>query len=107
MSAIGARQSNIIGIFLAEAGMIGLLSSIIATGIALVLTRIINGLFNAIIEQPLELLTNGFVELTFMTPKIWIIAVVVGFSVIYSMLAGLIPSFRASQINAVKALRRE
>lgn len=107
LSAIGARQSNIIGIFLAEAGMIGLLSSIIATGIALVLTRIINSIFNAIIEQPLELLTNGFVELTFMTPKLWIIASVIGFSVIYSMLAGLIPSFRASQINAVKALRRE
>lgn len=107
LTAIGARQSNIVGIFLAEAGMIGLLSSVIATGIALLLTRIINGLFNAIIEQPLSMLSNGFIELTFMTPKLWIIAVVVGFSVIYSMLAGLIPSFRASRINAVKALRRE
>lgn len=107
LTAIGARKSNIITIFLLEAGMLGLFSSIIATGFALIIMRIINGIFSAIISQPLELLTNGIVDITLLVPKLWIILAVIGFSIVYSMLAGLIPSFRASQLNAVKALRRE
>jgi len=107
LSAIGARQSNIIGIFVAESAIIGLMSSIIATGLALLLTRLINGIFSAVIEKPLSLLSNGFIEITLLTPKLWIIGAVILFSVLYAVIAGLIPSFRASKINAVKALRRE
>jgi len=107
LTAVGAKQSNIIGIFLMESAMIGLLASLIATGVGLLLTRMINGLFSNFIEKPLNLLSAGMFEMTLLTPKLWIIFAVIGFSVLYSMLAGLIPSFRASKMNAVKALRRE
>lgn len=107
LTAIGAKQTNIIGIFLAESAMIGLLSSGIATLFALLLTRIINGLFSSFIEKPLSLLSSGLFDMTLLTPKIWVIGVVILFSVLYSMIAGLIPSLKASRLNAIKALRRE
>ena len=51
LTAVGAKQSNIIGIFLMESAMIGLLASLIATGVGLLLTRMINGLFSNFIEK--------------------------------------------------------
>ncbi len=107
LTAIGAKQTNIVGIFLAESAMIGLLSSGIATLFALLLTRIINGLFSSFIEKPLSLLSSGLFDMTLLTPKIWVIGLVILFSVLYSMIAGLIPSLKASRLNAIKALRRE
>lgn len=107
LTAIGARQDNLVGIFVIESGFIGLFSSIIAGVLSLLLSRIINSLFNSFIEKPLSLLSGGAFEMTLMTPKIWIFAAVVGFSLIFSMLIGFIPSLHAARLNAVKALRRE
>jgi ABC-type antimicrobial peptide transport system permease subunit len=107
LTAVGAKQGNIIGIFVLESGMLGLMSSLIAVLLSLLLTRMINGLFNNFIEKPLSLLTSGIFEMTLLTPKAWIIGVVILFSVIYAVIAGLIPAFKASKLNAIKALRRE
>jgi ABC-type lipoprotein export system ATPase subunit/ABC-type antimicrobial peptide transport system permease subunit len=107
LTAIGARQDNLVGIFVIESGFIGVLSSIIAGVFALVLSRFINGLFNTFIEQPLSLLTGGAFEMTLLTPKLWIFGLVVAFSLLFSMLVGFIPSLHAARLNAVKALRRE
>ena len=107
LTAVGARQGNIIGIFILESGMLGLMSSLIAIVLSLLLTRGINGLFNNFIEKPLSLLTSGVFEMTLLTPKAWIIGVVIVFSVFYAVIAGLIPALKASRLNAIKALRRE
>jgi len=107
LTAIGAKQSNIIGIFVMESAILGLMSSLIAILLSLLLTRGINGLFNSFIEKPLSLLSSGLFDMTLLTPKLWIIGIVIGFSVLYSMLVGLLPAFKASRLNAIKALRRE
>lgn len=107
LTAIGARQDNLVGIFVIESGFIGLFSSIIAGLLSIVLSRMINGLFNSFIEKPLSLLTGGAFEMTLMTPKLWIFAAVVAFSLLFSMLVGFIPALHAARLNAVKALRRE
>ncbi len=107
LTAIGARQDNLVGIFVIESGFIGLFSSIIAGVFALILSRFINSLFNTFIEKPLSLLTGGAFEMTLLTPKIWIFGLVVAFSLLFSMLVGFIPSLHAARLNAVKALRRE
>ena len=107
LTAIGAKSSNIVGIFIIESGVIGILSSVIATLIGFLLSRMINSLFNAVIQKPLSLISGGTFEMVLMTPKLWIIGAVMAFSVIFSMLVGLIPSLHASRLNAVKALRRE
>lgn len=107
LTAIGAKPGNIVGIFLAESAFIGLLSSGIATLLALFITRIINSLFANVIEAPLNLLSAGIFEMTLLSPSVLVIAIVIGFSIIYSMFAGLIPSFKAASLNAIKALRKE
>jgi len=107
LTAIGARASNIVGIFIAESAVIGLLSSLIATVLALLISRALNGLFNNFIGKPLEFITQGSIEMTLFQPAFYVIAIVITFSIFYSMLAGLIPSLRAARLNAVKALRKE
>ncbi len=107
LTAIGAKASNIVGIFLVESAFIGLLSSGIATLMALLITKAINSLFTNIIETPLNLLSAGVFEMTLLSPSVLVIAIVIAFSVVYSMLAGLIPSFKAARLNAIKALRKE
>jgi len=107
LTAIGAKSSSIVGIFLIESAFLGLISSIIASGVALLLTKFINGLFNNFIEKPLNLLTQGLFEMQLLSPNVLVIVIVITFSVLYAMLAGVIPSLRASKMNAVKALRKE
>ena len=107
LTAIGAKSSSIVGIFLIESAFLGLISSIIASGVALLLTKFINGLFNNFIEKPLNLLTQGLFEMQLLSPNVFVILIVITFSILYAMLAGVIPSLRASKMNAVKALRKE
>lgn len=107
LTAIGARANNIVGIFIAESAFLGIISSSIATVLALLLTRFLNGLFNNFISKPLEFLTAGSLDITLLTPRLYVVLIVLAFSMIYSMVAGLIPSLRAARLNAVKALRKE
>lgn len=107
LTAVGAKQSNIIGIFVMESAILGLMSSLIAILLSLLLTKGINGLFSSFIERPLSLLSSGLFNMTLLTPKLWIIGLVILFSILYSMLVGLLPAFKASRLNAIKALRRE
>lgn len=107
LTAIGARESNIVSIFLIESSLLGLLSSVIAIVIALLLSRFINGLFNNVIQSPLNMLTDGGLDMTLLTPNFYVIVAVVLFSILYSMLAGLIPSLKSAHLNAIQALRKE
>jgi putative ABC transport system permease protein len=107
LTAIGARANNIVGIFIAESAMIGLLSSIIATMFALLISVVLNKAFDGFIAQPLEMITQGDLGIRLFAPSVLVIAIVLLFSIVYSMLAGLIPSLRAARLNAVKALRKE
>ena len=107
LTAIGARSSNIVGIFITESALLGLLSSIIATVIALLITSVLNGAFNNFIAKPLEFITQGDLDMTILTPNVLVVLIVILFSIVYAVIAGLIPAFRASRLNAVKALRKE
>lgn len=107
LTAIGARESNIVSIFIIEAGLLGLLSSIIAIVLALLLSRFINGLFNNVIQSPLNMVTDGGFDMTLLTPNLYVIIAVIVFSVFYSIIAGLIPSLKSAHLNAIQALRKE
>lgn len=107
LTAIGARANNIVGIFIAESALVGFLSALIGTGLAIGLSTIFNNIFDGIIQRPLEFLTQQDLGLQLFTPNTIVILIVLLFSVLYAMLAGLIPSLRAARLNAVKALRKE
>ena len=90
MKAIGAKSSDILAMFMTEAAL---------TGVA-------GGLVGACFGFVLGDLIGDFVGIN-AAPTISLALMVVGFAVVTSVLSGLYPSWRASQLNPVEALRHE
>lgn len=107
LTALGVRRQNIRTIFVLESGMSGLLAGVIAIVAALFLANVLNRLFNTFIEAPLNLITGGDLNFTLLSASLLPIVLVLFGGVIYTMLAGLIPSYQAAKLDAIKALRKE
>jgi putative ABC transport system permease protein len=90
MKAIGAKSMDILFMFMAEAALTGLVGGILGAGLGFVLGDIV----------------GGFVGIT-SAPTLTLALMVVGFAVATSVLSGLYPSWSASQLNPVEALRHE
>jgi putative ABC transport system permease protein len=101
MKAIGARNKNILVIFLLNSGMIGLVG-----GIGGVILGVIgSGLISSMASTSSG---GGMVNMfsnTAVTPALLIGALL--FSIIVGMIAGIIPAYRASKLKPVDALRYE
>jgi putative ABC transport system permease protein len=101
MKAVGGRNKDIRLIFFIEAGFIGLVGSFGGILLGFCLTRIANMVVNKqYIKNPSE-----YVDL-FSFP-VWLIVGAVVFSISISLLAGLYPAIRASNIHPIDALRQE
>jgi len=95
MKAIGARNSNILMIFLIESGLLGLIGGIvgalIGAGIALGIAAGANSFFGS--------------ELIKISISIPLLISVITFSFLIGILSGAIPSYQASKLRPVDALR--
>ena len=95
MKAIGARNSNILMIFLIEPGLLGLIGGIvgalIGAGIALGIAAGANSFFGS--------------ELIKISISIPLLISVITFSFLIGILSGAIPSYQASKLRPVDALR--
>ncbi len=99
MKAIGAKDFDILTIFLINSGLIGLVGGI---------GGIIFGIFGSGLVSNLGSNGGGMTRMfanTAITPQLLIFALV--FSVILGMIAGAIPAYRASKLKPVDALRYE
>ncbi len=92
--ALGARTGHILGEFLVEAAVIGLVGGAIGLAAGWTLTAIINA---STADQHLELFL--------VTPRL--VAIAIGFSVGLGAVAGLVPAIRAARLDPVTALRYE
>ena len=95
MKAIGAKNSNVLSIFLIEAGFLGLVGGVIGvaigSGAALGVSLIANNVFGSeIIEVNLSVALMVFA---------------IGFSFLIGIISGAIPSYQASKLSPVEALR--
>ena len=94
IKAIGGRKKDVRRIFVSESFLIGLFSGILGVGIAM----------------GLSVVGNFFIEKTFdttvlhMTPTFAIAGIV--FSILISVLAGVLPANKAAKLDPVEALRR-
>lgn len=92
--AIGAGTRSILGEYLLESALIGLMGGLIGTGAGVVVILILNSITR-----------SSNVSVLAVTP-----AVVVGpvvFAVVLGTLAGIFPAFRASRLRPVESLRGE
>ncbi len=97
MKAIGARNPDILFIFLFNAGFIGLVGGIIGV----ILGTMLSGFMPALMGGSLPMTRGG----TIVTLNSIIMALSV--SVVVGILAGLIPAYQASKLKPVDALRYE
>ena len=97
MKAIGARNSDIMAIFLMNSGLVGLVGGLI--GISL------GSIISSFLPKLLSGLGPGGSVKTVVTINLLIEAMIL--SVAIGMIAGAIPAYRASKLKPVDALRYE
>ncbi len=97
MKAIGARNSDVLTLFVIESGLLGFFGGIIGV------------IVGAAISKSVELIANsavgpGTIYAYFPT---YLIAGAIAFSTVVGMISGVLPARRASRLKPVEALREE
>ena len=101
MKAVGASDSDVRGLFFAEAGAMGLLGGVCGTVLGWIIGRVINFGTNIYLKR------QGFPPEHIWLVPVWLVAGAVGFAFLVSLLSGLYPASRAARLDPVQALRYE
>lgn len=105
MKAVGAKDRDVLGLFLIESGLLGLLGG----GIGVVVGALMSGVAAASVgrtfEATSELASLG--ETFFPRLDAWLIVGALAASFLVGALAGALPALRAARLRPVEALRHE
>jgi|SRR3989338_8128646 len=96
MKAIGARNSDILKIFLIESGLLGLVGGIVGALIGLGGAIVISSIVNQALGGSLFLVTISYP----------LLIGAVAFAFIVGVVSGILPAIQASKLNVVDALRK-
>jgi len=99
MKAIGASDSDVKGLFFAEAGAMGLAGGVFGTLFGWVIGRVINFGTNIYLRG------QGFPPENIWSVPLWLVFSALGFALLVSLLSGLYPASRAAKLDPVQALR--
>jgi putative ABC transport system permease protein len=101
MKALGASDSDVRGLFFAEAGAMGLIGGAVGVALGWTIGRIINFGTNIYLER------QHFPPAQIWSVPAWLVLGAIGFSIVVSLLSGLYPAARAARLDPVQALRYE
>jgi putative ABC transport system permease protein len=96
MKAVGAKNSDILYIFIIESGLLGLIGGIMGAGLGIFLAFGVSGIANAAFGS--QILS---VQISYL-----LIFGSIAFALAIGLASGLIPAFQASKLKPVEALRR-
>ncbi|HEX2680184.1 MAG TPA: FtsX-like permease family protein, partial [Candidatus Dormibacteraeota bacterium] len=102
LKALGARSADVRGMFLSEAGMIGIIGGAVGLFIAWIVSVVGNVIVNNIAAGqgiPLDL---SVFRITW-----WLVVGAIALATLFSALSGFFPALRASRLDPVAALRYE
>jgi putative ABC transport system permease protein len=102
LKAIGASRSDIRGLFMIEAGLIGLLGG----AVGIVGGWLVGLLLNRVIGWYIEREALPIAATFFVTPW-WLALAALGFAALVGIVAGLYPAARAARLDPLVALRYE
>ncbi|SES99502.1 acetoin utilization transport system permease protein [Oceanobacillus limi] len=105
MKAIGANPKTIKQIFVLESSYIGIIGAIIGTIVAYLISVLVNIGLPFIIEMAFEDELPEGLQFSAIPPSLVFIAV--GICLFVTILSGMRPAKRATQIDVLKAMRRE
>ena len=97
LRAVGASRRNIKQVFNAETVLVGAMSGIIGVGISELFIAIINAIIHMVAE---ESGMSAYLPVSYML-------ILIGLSMLLTLIGGLIPSAKAAKEDPVKALRSE
>jgi putative ABC transport system permease protein len=101
MKALGASDGEVWGLFLAEAGVMGLVGGALGVSLGWAIGRIINFGTNIYLQR------QHFPPAQIWSVPLWLVGGAIGFSILVSLLSGLYPAARAARLDPVQALRYE
>jgi putative ABC transport system permease protein len=101
MKAIGASDTDVRGLFFAEAGAMGLVGGAAGVTLGWAIGRLINFGMNIYLQR------QNFPSAQIWSVPLWLVLGAIAFSIVVSLLAGLYPASRAARLDPVQALRYE
>ena len=108
LKAVGATNRDVMSIFIAEAGAIGLLGGLAGVGFGWLVTRIIDLIAVASIQAQTAAQGGSVEGLTNIAViPAWLPVLAISVAVVVGLVAGIVPALRAVQLNPVVALKYE
>jgi putative ABC transport system permease protein len=101
MKAIGARNRDILSVFITEATTIGLLGGVTGVAIGIVVAKIVDLFAGSFMSS------SGSDAASVVAIPLWLPLFSIGFSMFIGMAAGIYPAIRAVQLDPVTALKHE
>lgn len=102
MKAIGASPSSIRSIFLLESSYIGMIGTIIGTAVAFLISSAVNAIIPMFLQQQ-----GDKMDFVFSHIPLSLVLIAAAISIGVAILSGMRPARRATEIDVLKALRRD
>ena len=103
MKAVGARNRDVMSVFLGEAGTIGVLGGVLGVAVGVALSQLINGIALAYLRTQ----TGGEAPETLTYTPFWLVVFSIGFATLAGLVSGIYPAMRAATLSPVSALKYE
>ncbi len=102
MKAQGASRGNITTMFTVQSGVLGFIGGAMGTVFALIMSVVVNNfMVKSMKAKGIEDISN------MVSAPIWVMLAAIGFAVVVSIIAGLVPARKAAKLDPVESLRYE